>query len=66
MQYTHLGRTGVVISRLCLGTMNFGCYTSEADSWAIMDRALELGINFIDTANCYVGWAGYLIRGNWS
>ncbi|HEX6288769.1 MAG TPA: aldo/keto reductase [Herpetosiphonaceae bacterium] len=55
MQYTHLGRTGLQVSRLCLGTMNFGPQTSEADSFAIMDRALELGINFFDTANVY-GW----------
>ncbi|PMP85623.1 MAG: aldo/keto reductase [Roseiflexus castenholzii] len=55
MQYTRLGRTGLRVSRLCLGTMNFGPLTSEADSFAIMDRALELGINFFDTANVY-GW----------
>src|SRR5438105_7400393 len=55
MQYSHLGRTGVVVSRLCLGTMNFGPETSEADSFTIMDRALEHGINFFDTANVY-GW----------
>ena len=55
MQYTRLGRTGLKVSRLCLGTMNFGPLTSEADSFAIMDRALELGINFFDTANVY-GW----------
>jgi aryl-alcohol dehydrogenase-like predicted oxidoreductase len=55
MQYTHLGRTGLKVSRLALGTMNFGPHTSEADSFAILDRALELGINFIDTANVY-GW----------
>ncbi|MDH5640788.1 MAG: aldo/keto reductase, partial [Nitrospira sp.] len=55
MQYVHLGRSGVKVSRLCLGTMNFGPETSEADSCAIMDRALELGINFFDTANVY-GW----------
>ena len=55
MQYVHLGRSGVKVSRLCLGTMNFGPETSEADSFAIMDRALELGINFFDTANVY-GW----------
>jgi len=55
MQYTHLGRTGLKVSRLCLGTMNFGPQTSEADSFRIMDRALELGINFFDTANVY-GW----------
>jgi len=53
MQYTNLGRTGLSVSRLCLGTMNFGARTSEADSHAIMDRALELGINFFDTANRY-------------
>ena len=55
MQYVHLGRSGVKVSRLCLGTMNFGPKTSEADSFAIMDRALESGINFFDTANVY-GW----------
>lgn len=55
MEYTQLGRTGLKVSRLCLGTMNFGPHTSEADSFAIMDKALELGINFFDTANVY-GW----------
>ena len=55
MDYTHLGRSGLSVSRLCLGTMNFGPETSEDDSHAIMDRALDLGINFFDTANVY-GW----------
>lgn len=55
MQYTRLGRTGLKVSRLCLGTMNFGPETNEVDSFAIMDKALELGINFFDTANVY-GW----------
>ena len=55
MQYTHLGRTGLKVSRLCLGTMNFGPQTDEATSFAIMDKALELGINFFDTADVY-GW----------
>ena len=55
MQYTNLGRTGLKVSRLCLGTMNFGPQTSEPDSHAIMDHALELGINFWDTADVY-GW----------
>ena len=55
MKYTRLGRTGLKVSRFCLGTMNFGPETSEADAFAIMDRALELGINFFDTANVY-GW----------
>lgn len=55
MEYVHLGRIGLKVSRLCLGTMNFGPYTSEEDSFAIMDKALEMGINFFDTANTY-GW----------
>jgi aryl-alcohol dehydrogenase-like predicted oxidoreductase len=55
MEYTHLGRTGLSVSRLVLGTMNFGPQTSESDSHQIMDRAIELGINFFDTANVY-GW----------
>ncbi len=55
MEYVHLGRTGLKVSRLCLGTMNFGPPTTEADSFTIMDRALELGFNFFDTANVY-GW----------
>ncbi|MEX2143929.1 MAG: aldo/keto reductase [Anaerolineales bacterium] len=55
MEYTHLGRTGVEVSRLCLGTMNFGPITTEPDSYAIMDHALEAGVNFFDTANVY-GW----------
>ncbi len=55
MDYIHLGRTGLSVSRLCLGTMNFGPETNEKDSFAIMDQALDLGINFFDTANVY-GW----------
>ncbi len=55
MQYVHLGRSGLRVSRLCLGTMNFGPLTSEGDSFALMDRAREAGINFFDTANGY-GW----------
>lgn len=55
MEFTQLGRTGLKVSRLCLGTMNFGPYTSEADSFSIMDKSLEVGINFFDTANVY-GW----------
>jgi aryl-alcohol dehydrogenase-like predicted oxidoreductase len=69
MEYTHLGRLGVKVSRLCLGTMNFGPETPEPESHAIMDRALELGFNFFDTANVYgrrkgVG-ATETIIGNW-
>ena len=58
MRYVQLGRTGANVSVLCLGTMNFGPQTSEADSRAIMDRALDLGINFFDTANVYGGQKG--------
>jgi aryl-alcohol dehydrogenase-like predicted oxidoreductase len=53
MQYRNLGRAGVKVSPLCLGTMNFGPRTSEEDSFAIMDRALDEGINFFDTADRY-------------
>ncbi len=55
MKYTSLGRTGLKVSRLCLGTMNFGPHTPESESHGIMDKALELGINFFDTADVY-GW----------
>ncbi len=55
MDYTSLGRTGLKVSRLCLGTMNFGPNTTEEDSFKIMDRAMDLGLNFFDTANTY-GW----------
>src|SRR6516164_3986053 len=55
MEYRQLGRTGLKVSPLCLGTMNFGPLTTEADSFAIMDKALDLGLNFWDTANVY-GW----------
>ena len=56
MDYVRLGRTGLLVSPLCLGTMNFGPQTSEEDSFAIMDKALEQGINFFDTANVYGNW----------
>ena len=69
MDFTHLGRTGLSVSRLCLGTMNFGSHTSEPDSHAIMDVAHERGLNFFDTANAYGGEAGKgrteEIIGNW-
>jgi len=53
MHRVRLGRAGVKVSRLCLGTMNFGMYTSEPDSFRIMDRALDLEVDFFDTANVY-------------
>jgi aryl-alcohol dehydrogenase-like predicted oxidoreductase len=69
MDYTHLGRSGLTVSRIVLGTMNFGPQTSEADSHAIMDDAREQGINFFDTANRYGGPDHYgqteQIIGNW-
>lgn len=58
MEYTKLGKTGMKVSRLALGTMNFGPRTSDEAAFQIMDRALELGINFFDTANVYGGWGG--------
>ncbi|WP_320776954.1 aldo/keto reductase [Streptomyces sp. CRN 30] len=69
MKYTQLGRTGLKVSRLVLGTMNFGPQTGEADSHSIMDAALDAGVNFFDTANVY-GWGenkGHTeeIIGNW-
>lgn len=64
MEYVHLGRTGLLVSRLCLGTMNFGTLTDEADSHKILDQALDDGINFIDTANVYGGKLGEGITEN--
>jgi len=57
IQHKRLGKHGVVVSNLCLGTMNFGWKTDQEESFKIMDRALELGINFFDTADVY-GWGG--------
>lgn len=53
MQYTHLGKTGMKVSRLCLGTMNFGGLTDEKTTFRMMDEALDAGINFFDTADAY-------------
>jgi len=58
MKYSYLGRTGVRVSEICLGTMNFGHWVTEKDSHALMDRALDLDVNFIDTANVYGGNKG--------
>jgi len=69
MKYRRLGRTALQVSELCLGTMNFGPLTTQDDSFVIMDRALEHGINFFDTANRYGGDKGAgateTIVGNW-
>jgi aryl-alcohol dehydrogenase-like predicted oxidoreductase len=63
VHYTHLGRTGLVVSRLCLGTMVFGPRTSEKEAHAMLDRALELGINFVDTANIYGTYPSQMFQG---
>lgn len=69
MQYTKLGRSNMTVSKICLGTMHFGTVTPEDESYRIMDKALEMGINFFDTANVY-GRDAYCGRteeiiGNW-
>jgi aryl-alcohol dehydrogenase-like predicted oxidoreductase len=69
MQYTHLGRSGLSVSRLCLGTMNFGPQTDEPAAHSIMDSAQEAGINFFDTANVcggteHRGWTEEIL-GRW-
>ncbi|PZT75783.1 MULTISPECIES: aldo/keto reductase [unclassified Streptomyces] len=69
MKYTQLGRTGLKVSRLVLGTMNFGPQTDESASHSILDAALDAGLNFVDTANVY-GWGENKGRteeiiGNW-
>lgn len=72
MEYTYLGSTGLQVSRLCLGTMNFGPVTDEKEAFAIMDEALDEGINFFDTADVYgrphgggpAGWTEEII-GRW-
>lgn len=53
MDYSYLGKSGLKVSRICLGTMNFGPVTDEKESFRIMDAALDAGINFFDTANVY-------------
>ncbi|MBI1881705.1 MAG: aldo/keto reductase [Chloroflexi bacterium] len=58
MQYLKLGRSNLTVSKICLGTMHFGGVTPEEEAYQIMDKALELGINFFDTANRYGGKAG--------
>ncbi|MDA3810558.1 MAG: aldo/keto reductase [Spirochaetaceae bacterium] len=57
VQYNRLGKHGVLVSNLCLGTMNFGWMSSEEESFQIMERAIELGINFFDTADVYGRWS---------
>ena len=63
MEYRTLGQTDMRVSRICLGTMTFGAQVSENDAIAIIESALDLGINFIDTANVYVKGASETITG---
>ena len=72
MQYKKLGRTGTIVSRICLGTMNWGPHTEEKDAFRLMDMALDAGINYFDTANNYgaagtIGYKGWTeeIIGRW-
>ena len=65
MEYTHLGRIGLRVSRLCLGTVSFGRHTPKEESVTILDRALQAGINFFDTANSYNEGLTETIVGNW-
>ncbi|MDE0681495.1 MAG: aldo/keto reductase [Candidatus Poribacteria bacterium] len=65
MEYTYLGRIGLRVSRLCLGTVNFGRHASEKDAFSVMSRALQAGINFFDTANIYNEGLTETIVGNW-
>ena len=69
MKYTHLGRSNLLVSRVCLGTMHFGVYADQDECFKIMDRALDMGINFFDTANVYGGRGKHglseEIIGNW-
>ena len=58
MKYTTLGKSNLQVSQVCLGTMHFGSRTTEEDSFKIMDKALDMGINFFDTANVYGGSGG--------
>ena len=65
MEYTHLGRIGLRVSRLCLGTVSFGRHTSQEVSLTILNRALQTGINFFDTSNSYNEGLTETIVGNW-
>jgi aryl-alcohol dehydrogenase-like predicted oxidoreductase len=56
MEYRRLGRTGLKVSTICLGTMQFGWTTDEPTAHTILSRAIDLGINFIDTADVYSRW----------
>ena len=55
MEYRNLGRTGLKVSEICLGTMTFGLYTDEAEADRMLGLSLDAGLNFVDTANAYIG-----------
>lgn len=57
MEYRKMGRTGLKVSALCLGTMTFRWTSTEEDSLRVLDRAWDAGINFLDTADVYSSWA---------
>ena len=68
MKYTKLGKSNLTVSRVCIGTMHFGPRTTEKEAFRIMDKALDMGINFFDTANVYGGddkGRSETIIGNW-
>lgn len=63
MDYRNLGKAGVKVAPVCLGTMMFGSQTNEADSINIIHKAHDLGVNFIDTANMYSGGESEVVVG---
>src|SRR5215510_10756984 len=63
MQIVNLGRTGLKVSRLCLGTMTFGWSADESESFKIMDAAMAADITFFDTADVYSRWVGNNVGG---
>ena len=65
MEYRFIGRTGLRVSALCLGAMTFGRETCEEDSYRMMDRFIEVGGNFIDTADVYSQGLSEEIVGSW-
>lgn len=64
MEYRNLGRTGLKVSEICLGTMTFGLYTDEAEADRMLGLSMDAGVNFIDTANAYIGGKSEKILGN--
>src|SRR3954452_18950177 len=65
MEYCSLGRAGLAVSRIALGTMYFGSETNQDNAFALMDRFAEAGETFIDTSNVYVGGVTEEIVGRW-